>query len=190
MAGPEARVALQRTRFALIQDAADFNDENDSRPNRQLIATRLSMLELTWNKFHQEHESLYLSEAESLINHAYARERIYERGYAFYIYARSQLLSLQEECTPATPTTRSIDSVRGIPSTLTPRSFLPRIKLPSFSGDYDSWRSFHDLFSSLVRNNDDLSNVEKMHYLKTCVTDEAARLVGSLNISGDNFNIA
>lgn len=29
-----------------------------------------------------------------------------------------------------------------------------------------------------------------MYYLKTCVTDEAARLVGNLTISGDNFTIA
>lgn len=35
-----------------------------------------------------------------------------------------------------------------------------------------------------------MSNVEKMHYLKTCVTDEAARLVSNLTVSGDNFTIA
>jgi len=51
-------------------------------------------------------------------------------------------------------------------------------------------RAFYDLFASLIRGNRDLSNVEKMHYLKTCVTGKAARLVGNLSISGDNFTIA
>ncbi|CAL1678374.1 unnamed protein product [Lasius platythorax] len=71
-----------------------------------------------------------------------------------------------------------------------PRSALPCIKLPSFSGDYPSWRPFYDLFASLIRDNPALTNVERMHYLKTCVTGEAARLVGNLSISGDNFSIA
>lgn len=73
---------------------------------------------------------------------------------------------------------------------LMPRSALPRIKLPIFSGDYQSWRSFHDLFTSLIRDNADLLNVEKMHYLKTCVTGEATRLVCNLSLSGDNFVVA
>ena len=46
-----------------------------------------------------------------------------------------------------------------------PRSALPRIKLPSFSGDYQAWRPFHDLFTSLIKDNADLTTVEKMHYL-------------------------
>lgn len=71
-----------------------------------------------------------------------------------------------------------------------PRSALPRIKLPNFSGDYPSWRPFHDLFTSLIKDNPDLTSVEKIHYLKTCLTQEAARLVANLSISGDNFQIA
>ncbi|KMQ82487.1 hypothetical protein RF55_22771 [Lasius niger] len=71
-----------------------------------------------------------------------------------------------------------------------PRSALPHIKLPIFSGDYQSWRPFCDLFTSLIRDNPELTNVEKMHYLKTCVTEEASRLISNLSISGDNFSIA
>lgn len=67
------------------------------------------------------------------------------------------------------------------------RSVLPRIKLPIFSGDYQTWTSFRDIFTTMIRENTDLTNVEKMYYLKTCVTGEAARLIGNLPVSEENF---
>lgn len=33
---------------------------------------------------------------------------------------------------------------------------LPTIKLPKFSGSYDTWLEFHDTFSSLIHNNDEI----------------------------------
>lgn len=70
------------------------------------------------------------------------------------------------------------------------RQTFPKITLPQFSGNYYSWRSFHDLFFSMIINNPDLSDVERMHYLKTSLSGEAARLILSLPVSGDTFSIA
>lgn len=188
MADIEARVALQRTRFDLIQ-AASFEYEDNSSSTRQLTQSRLGMLEQNWAKFQQEHENLCLFES-AIKGHHYGKERLYERCQAFYVYARAQLHVQRDEWNSDSLNTRSIPSVRGASSMMMLRSFLPRIKLPIFSGDYQTWRSFHDLFSSLIRENDELSNLEKMHYLKTCVTGEAARVVGNLPVSDENFSIA
>lgn len=67
---------------------------------------------------------------------------------------------------------------------------LRKIALPHFSGNFQDWRSFHDLFTSLIRNNSELSDVEKMHYLKTSLSGDAARFVTNLPVSGDSFAIA
>ncbi|XP_036144671.1 uncharacterized protein LOC105830767 [Monomorium pharaonis] len=67
---------------------------------------------------------------------------------------------------------------------------LPEIKLPSFSGDYQSWPSFYEDFVYLIRDNKDLSNAEKMYYLKTCLTGEAARSICYLTVTHDNFSVA
>lgn len=70
------------------------------------------------------------------------------------------------------------------------RITLPRLSLPGFSGEYATWRSFYDLFLSMVVNNVNLNNVDKMHYLKTCLSGDAARLVTNLPVSDDTFSIA
>lgn len=127
---------------------------------------------------------------DTLSERPYLRERVYERCHAFYVFSRAKLLTQRDEFDTMERQSRSTFSDHGASASLMPRSALPRIKLPSFSGEYQAWRSFHDLFSSLIRDNADLTNVKKMHYLKTCVTGEAARLICNLPVSGDSFSIA
>lgn len=188
MSNIDARIGLQSSRFNFIQEAAELDDADVSRLSRQLVITRLDMLSKT--KFQEEHENMCLSETESLSEQPYIRERIYERCQAFYVYSRAKLLTQRDELDTIDRHSRSTLSDHGATTSMMPRSALPRIKLPSFSGDYQSWRSFHDLFTALIRDNTDLSSVEKMHYLKTCVTGETARLVCNLPVSGDNFAVA
>lgn len=42
---------------------------------------------------------------------------------------------------------------------------LPAIEIPKFSGCFQSWSSFFDLFASMVHNAAHLSDVQRMHYL-------------------------
>lgn len=188
----EARIGLQRTRFSLIEGAAGFDDDEGTPMSRRLIDTKLEMLEQNWNRFKEEHENLCLSESSSLNGHEYVSMRLYERCQAFYIYSRAKLLMRRDQITASDTRSPSVMSDRGTRSTLlhvTTRC-LPRITLPSFSGDYQSWRTFSDLFTSLIRENPSLSVVERMHYLKTCLSEEAARLVSNLPISDNNFIVA
>jgi len=181
MANLDTRIALQRSRFTLIQEATNLDDVNAARSNRQLVNARLDILQQNWNKFQEEHENLCLSVSEILSDNSYMRERVYERCQAFYVYARATLYTQLEEFDTTDRHAGSTRSDQGASASLMPRSSLPRIKLPSFSGDYPSWRPFYDLFASLIRDNPALTSVERMHYLKTCVTGEAARLVSNLS---------
>lgn len=67
---------------------------------------------------------------------------------------------------------------------------LPQIDLPSFSGDIQEWVSFRDTFETAVGNSSTLSKSQKLTYLKSCLSGEAARHVKSLVISDANFDIA
>ena len=44
---------------------------------------------------------------------------------------------------------------------------LPAIKLPIFSGQYDRWISFSDMFKAMIHENDSLLEIQKFHYLKS-----------------------
>ena len=67
---------------------------------------------------------------------------------------------------------------------------LPKLQLPSFSGSYTEWSSFRDLFNASVDYNTQLSNSEKLNYLRGCVKGDAAKLFSSLTITDANYSIA
>ncbi|XP_026742369.1 uncharacterized protein LOC113504313 [Trichoplusia ni] len=67
---------------------------------------------------------------------------------------------------------------------------LPRIQLPTFSGIYDEWPAYQDLYTSLVHDNPTLSKVQKLHYLKSSLTGEALSLLKHVQVTEDNYNDA
>ena len=67
---------------------------------------------------------------------------------------------------------------------------LPKLQLPSFSGSYTEWNSFRDLFTASVDSNAQLSNSEKLNYLRACVKGDAAKVISSLTITDANYSIA
>ena len=67
---------------------------------------------------------------------------------------------------------------------------LPRLQTPIFHGSYDTWLSFYDSFKSMCHDNHEIPNIQKFHYLKACVKDEAAEVIASLETTGNNYQVA
>lgn len=67
---------------------------------------------------------------------------------------------------------------------------LPILKLPTFSGALSEWTCFEESFQSLIETNHELSAIQKFHYLKSCLTGDASKLLTSLEISANNYNVA
>lgn len=67
---------------------------------------------------------------------------------------------------------------------------LPPLTITSFSGDYNEWTSFYDLFLCTVHNNLSLKKVQKMQYLKSLLKEEALQLIKHLPVNDINYNIA
>lgn len=64
---------------------------------------------------------------------------------------------------------------------------LPQLALPKFNGNYDQWKPFHDLYIKLIHENKMLADVQKLQYLKSNLTGEAANLVQHLSITSENY---
>ena len=69
------------------------------------------------------------------------------------------------------------------------RRRMPQLDLPKFSGRYAAWESFKDLFQSMVKPHD-VTNAERLKYLKTCLTREAAALIRNFPVTSDNYTRA
>jgi hypothetical protein len=67
---------------------------------------------------------------------------------------------------------------------------LPVIQIPEFSGHFEKWLSFRDVFQSLMHNNNNLNSIEKMHYLKSSLSGDALHTIENLAISGANYDEA
>ncbi|GFW33732.1 integrase catalytic domain-containing protein [Trichonephila clavipes] len=67
---------------------------------------------------------------------------------------------------------------------------LPTLSLPIFSGVTEEWLVFSDLFAAAVSNNQNLTGAQKLQYLKGSLKSDALKIVNSLSITNDNFEIA
>lgn len=64
---------------------------------------------------------------------------------------------------------------------------LPQINIPEFSGKYEDWLAFHDLFVSLIHDNKNLSNAQKLQFLKSSLKGEACSSLKHLTICDANY---
>lgn len=60
---------------------------------------------------------------------------------------------------------------------------LPRMELLKFDGDSDKWREFKERFVALIHSKATLQPIEKMHYLKSCLTGEALDTVKNMSLT-------
>lgn len=67
---------------------------------------------------------------------------------------------------------------------------LPKLDLPTFNGVYHQWLNFFDSFKSLIHDKKQLINIQKLHYLRSCLKDEAAKVISSLETSDANYEVA
>ena len=67
---------------------------------------------------------------------------------------------------------------------------LPRVDLPSFTGDLKEWMSFKDLFQSAVDKNSSITDAQKLTYLQSCLSGEGSRLLASIDCTNANYKIA
>ncbi|XP_044748988.1 uncharacterized protein LOC123311742 [Coccinella septempunctata] len=71
-----------------------------------------------------------------------------------------------------------------------PSARIPKLSIPTFSGNFRDWPSFFDLFKSIIHENTDLSDVEKFRYLLTSLSHEPLALIKGIPLIDANYKIA
>ena len=157
---------------------------------------RLKKLQESWSEFEiiqSRLEILALSDEDQLKGYADERNSFEDRYFS--LSSRLQKLIKDNE------TISHTNSRENRPTNLSPSRNneglaiannikLPTINLPTFSGSYDTWLGFSDTFKSIVHDNKNIPDIQKLHYLKACLYDEAATVISSIETSSANYKVA
>ena len=148
-----------------------------------LLISRLEMLDRHWGNFEENHVAILQSDTPR--DHPYFLERDYGETERAYTTARGRIYDVRARLhpTPLASSTHIPDNPRGA-------TRLPRIVIPSFSGQREDWKSFRDLFRSLIHEDSSLSNVDKLYYLKTHVQGDARFAIDDLPVTAANYATA
>lgn len=157
------------------------------------VEARLEALEKYWTTFSDNHDELVGCVAwQNRGEVPYFKNEVFEELEELYYTYKGELKTVlstlnQQKSTEGGQSSKSATSAVSPPP---PEVKLPRITIPTFSGSYTEWQSFHDLFIALIHNNKSLEKVQKLHYLKSNLSGEAEALLRQFSITGDNYEEA
>lgn len=167
------------------------NKTGKDNQTKGFLTGRKHLLNKYWNKFEAAHDIIISFPDQKQIDQEYLEEDIYSEVELIYTTS----LGLINDALLALETANLVPGIaqhdnNQINPTNNGQIKLPAIILPTFTGDFTQWNSFHDLFDSLVVKNIALSNVNKLHHLKSSLSGEAELVLRPFAIEGHNFETA
>lgn len=82
---------------------------------------------------------------------------------------------------------KSAESPRPLQSAI--RQNLPAIQLMEFNGELRNWPLFYEQFKSVIHNNSNLTDSERIQFLVGKLTDKARAVCAGLPVTGENYLI-
>uniref|UniRef100_A0A8D9E595 Integrase catalytic domain-containing protein n=1 Tax=Cacopsylla melanoneura TaxID=428564 RepID=A0A8D9E595_9HEMI len=67
---------------------------------------------------------------------------------------------------------------------------LPKLEVPVFSGDLKEWSNFHSLYRSTIHRRTDITEVEKLQYLRSFLRGTPLHLIENFQILDGNYHAA
>ncbi|XP_076384534.1 uncharacterized protein LOC143263460, partial [Megalopta genalis] len=118
--------------------------------------------------------------------HAIEREE-FETAY-FHLIDKVEIVIARATPEQSRITTNSPISAQTADTAINVR--LPTLQLPSFDGNYSDWVKFKDTFTSVIHENNSLTDIQRFHYLNTSLKGVAACVIQALGMSGTNYRHA
>lgn len=148
------------------------------------IEARIGIIDSLWKKAEAQHDAIRTGLKDKFNESEYAQSDLIEEIESTYVLQKSLLGEYAEDLRAASPAKHDQSRENAV------KTSLPRIKLQTFSGAYEDWPSFRDLFFSVIGENPSISNVERFHYLRSCVKGAAEKLIRSLTVTSENYRRA
>lgn len=67
---------------------------------------------------------------------------------------------------------------------------LAPIDVPKFSGTYEEWSAFQNIYVAMIHNNQGIDDIQRFFHLRSCLKDEAAQVIMYIETTAANYNVA
>lgn len=173
------RLEAKRNAFVLrITETYRYGTKALTEPNyKPQFETRFVDLDTTFEKFNELHNDIIMICTED--SDFDAQDKVRKDTESYYY-----------ECKVIYRKLFPVQETGSVPLNIASGVKLPKISIPTFKGDQKLWPTFFDLFSQLIHQNKNLSNIEKLQYLFSYLDGEPLKLLAGLSISDDSYEIA
>lgn len=179
------------TQKAIEIKIRNFKKTSKDRQTRGYLQSQINGLNTLWDEFYKRHNNIMAIRDDDQI--PYFEDNVYEtveNNYSEILGSMTEALYVLTE--PKQPVAGSssitIQEQNNIPGRFDIQ--LPRIVIPKFNGEYNEWRSFCDLYTSIIHSNAAIPKVQKMQYLKSNLEGEAESLIKGLQVTERNYDSA
>lgn len=171
----------------------NFNKTGKQKQTAAYIQGRIKLLQAYWENCHKTHQDLYVIATEEDLKRKYFVDELICGAESEYCDLLGHMQEMLDNMVDAkrSPTGDALSSSSVRNTEAVAESYrLPTISLPKFSGNYTEWTSFRDLFTTLIHNNAALSDVQRLHYLKSNLLGEAESMLRHVSIDAANYRDA
>lgn len=182
----ECRILTQMSTAKLITDMHfDLENTHETSLTAAQISASLESLKTLWNRFSKEHDDIPRGCDYNFLKHPYIKNKVYDQTCAQYMYTQARLNEMLFNLTSINAQTYSAQTHP--PAHRVSTAHLPKLSLQTFDGNYSKWKPFKDMFTALIIQNSALSDVERLHYLKSSLKGDAEQFVSHVSIDSDSF---
>lgn len=186
-------VAKQEARYErLLKSYSNYKKTPKERIKVTYVEARLESLERLWLEFFEQHLEVYsLASEKERTEFEYFKQDTITAFEEIYTEHKTRLKDDLQVLTSAASVNTG-NRERSVQASTNPSCEvrLPQIQLPTFSGNYEDWQTYFDMFTSVIHSNQSLSSVQKLHYLKGSLQGEPANLLKNLATTDANYSEA
>ena len=177
-----------------LTKAADFAATVDINTPLAMLQIRLEKLEETWSDFIALQDEMYLYIDEDDFVDPEPEFYEYEAKYFVAHSVLSSFIKVKLSSQPARETVAEklagqqaafLEKLNSTPGKSSVN--LPKIGVSNFSGDYEDWPAFKDIFISSIDQNPSITPAQKFYYLKSYLSGTAADLVSHMKLTDSNY---
>ncbi|XP_070171311.1 uncharacterized protein [Polyergus mexicanus] len=181
----QIKLLIQKRTSLKSQITSMTNLVERGRYDKTALKLRMTRVTELYHAYEEFNDELILLDPNDQHKDEFAN--VQERFYSLASMVEGIVNSTTSAANAGTSSNVTQPSGSGAAAITKRRVKLPEASLPNFDGRYENWLSFKNTFLAMIDTQTDLSEVEKLQYLKSALKGEAANKIKILSVEGSNY---